>query len=165
MKPTTDKRSGRAAAGFTILELLVILAVIGIIGTIGVMNGRRIVQGQESRAAMESVRQSVWQGATLAAARGIPTVLVRTSAGLEVRNAQSGAVLRRFELPAGTQLSLPANPGLGRPAGTVLAFTPPGKVDPASLAALPQPFTLTIDDQVYRLKVSLIGEIQAERES
>lgn len=143
-------RSG--SAGFTLLEILIVLAIIAIIAGIAVMNGRPIVQGQEGAAAIRTMQQSVWQGATMAASRGVRTVLVLNGANLEVRNAVTNDLIRSFELPDQASLNVPD--------GTLLAFTPPGKVDEATLGSLPSPLTITSNDNVYDLQISLIGEVR-----
>lgn len=145
----------RWRSGFTLLELLIALAVIGVVVGIAVTGGRRLVEGQEARAAVQSVRQSIWQGATLAASRGVSTTLVLNGTDLELHD-DGGAErpLRTFALPEGATLR-----GVS---GTVLRFTPPGKVDESSLAALPKPLILEVDGKIYQLRVSLIGEVKVE---
>lgn len=140
--------------GFSIIELLIVLAIIGVISGVVVMSGRPIVRGQEARAAVHSVQQSIWQGATMAASRGRSMALVLAGRNLEVRDASSNAVVRTFELPEGSALSVGD--------GTVLQFTPPGKVLASSLEALTQggPFTLTVRGETTVLCVSLIGEVR-----
>ena len=144
----------RDHAGFSILELLVVIAIIAILGTIGATNGRRIAQDRTAEASLTTVQQSIWQGATAAASRGATIELVRTGAGLTLRDADSGATIRSWELDATVTTTLPE--------GVVLRFLPPGKVDPATLSALPDDLTLTTLNHTYRLDVSLIGEVRAE---
>lgn len=152
-RPTSPNRRARAA-GFTLIELLMVLAIAGLLGGIGFVSGRAIVRGQQSRSGLNSLQQSVWQGATAAASRGIRTELVRAGPELRIRNADNGAVLRTFELPDGVSTNLPQ--------GTSLVFTPPGKVDAGTLAALPEPLTVTANGTVYTVTVSLIGEVDLE---
>lgn len=149
---TTVKRRS-AEAGFSIIELLIVVAIVGIIAAVVVMAGRPIVRGQEGAAAVKSMQQSVWQGATMAASRGVRTNLVYTGTSLEVRNATTDAVIRSFELPAGASLNVTAG-------SAFLQFTPPGKVDAASLASLPSPLRITTTGGVYDLQISLIGEVK-----
>ena len=155
MKPRPTSLNPRTrAAGFTLIELLMVLAIVGVLGGIGFVSGRAIIRGQQSRSGLSSLQQSVWQGATAAASRGIRTELVRAGPVLRIRNADSGAVLRTFELPASVSTNLPE--------GTSLVFTPPGKVDAGTLAALPDPLTVTADGTVYAVTISLIGEVDLE---
>lgn len=144
--------TGRRSAGFSVIELLVLVAILGLMAGIVAVNGRRVAAGQQQRAALESVRQSVWEGATAAAARGVATELVRTSGGLEVREVGSSSALRTFTVPASVATNLPM--------GQVLTFTPPGRVDAASLQALPSPLTMTVNGHTFTLQVSLIGEVK-----
>lgn len=146
----TPARARRA--GFSLIELLILLAVLGLIAGVIAVNGRRVAAGQAQRAAIDSVRQSVWEGATAAAARGVGTELVRTATGLDVKETGSGTLLRSFDLPSGVATNLPM--------GQVLRFTPPGRVDLTSLQALPDPLTLTVNGHTYKLQVSLIGEVK-----
>lgn len=138
--------------GFTLLELLIVLTIIGAVAGIAVMSGRPIVRGQEASAAVKTMQQSVWQGATMAASRGVRTNLVVSGQTLEVQEASSGEVIRSFELSADASLNVGD--------GTMLAFTPPGKVDSASLAALPTPLQLTSNGETFDLQISLIGEVR-----
>jgi type IV fimbrial biogenesis protein FimU len=140
--------------GFSLLELLVVLAIIGVAVGIGVFNGLRALQAQQERAAVRSIQQSIWQGATAASARGVETELVRNDRQLLVREVVSGRTLRREELPAGVSTNLPT--------GQVLRFTPPGQIARATLDALPVPLYVRTTDRRYQLRVSLIGEVQAQ---
>lgn len=140
--------------GFSILELLVVIAIISILGTIGALNGRRIAQGRTAEASLATLQQSIWQGATSAASRGTTIELVRTGTELILRDATSSETIRTMELDDAVTTNLPE--------GVALRFLPPGKVDPATLAALPSDLTLTTENRTYRLDVSLIGEVRAE---
>lgn len=142
-------------AGFSVLELLIALAIAAVVAGIVVLAGRPIVRGQEGQAALRSVQQSVWQGATSAASRGVRTSLVLAGSDLEVRNAESNELIRRFELPDDVSLNVEQ--------GQILAFTPPGKVDETTLAGLPDPFQITSQQGTYDLQVSLIGEVRMAR--
>ena len=144
----------RDKRGFSILELLVVIAIISILGTIGALNGRRIAQGRTAEASLATLQQSIWQGATSAASRGTTIELVRTDAELVLRDAASGETIRTLELDDAVTTNLPQ--------GVALRFLPPGKVDPATLSALPDDLTLTTEDRTYRLDVWLIGEVRAE---
>lgn len=144
----------RRSKGLTLLELLVVVAIIGVVAGIGVFNGRRALQSQQEQAAVRSIQQSIWQGATAASARGIETELVRSGSQLLVREVLSGRILRREELPAGVSTNLPT--------GQVLRFTPPGQIARTTLDALPRPLWVQTSDRRYHLRVSLIGEVRAE---
>lgn len=139
--------------GLTLLEVLIVAAIVGVVAGIAVMAGRPVVRGQESSAAVKTVQQSVWQGATMAASRGVRTQLLLSGHVLEVRNEESGEVIRRFELPSDASLNVEDGP--------LLAFTPPGKVDESTLPPADEPLRLTVGDRTYDLQVSLIGEIRA----
>jgi prepilin-type N-terminal cleavage/methylation domain-containing protein len=158
VRPRLQPPLRRRVAAFSIIELLIVLAILGLIAGVVAVNGRRVLAGQQEKAALNSVRQSVWEGATAAAARGTDTELVHTTSGLEVREVGSATALRTFALPASVTTNLPAPSGAN---GTVvLKFTPPGRVDLATLRSLPDPLTLTVNGHTFKLQVSLIGEVK-----
>lgn len=138
--------------GFTMLELLLVIAIIGVLVGIGVFSARRVLAGQQESAAVNTIRQTVWQGATAAAARGQEAKLVLEDGQLELR--VGAAVIRTEELPGGVSTNLPAE----------LVFTPPGKLAEDSLEALraAQPLWIQTSERQYRLEVSVIGEVIAE---
>lgn len=148
-------RRGRARrSGVTLIEILVVLAVLGIaLGLAGFL-GRGIAQRASERSAVNSLQQAVWQGATLAAARGFRTELVRVGNELQVRRLADGSVLRRFELEPSVTLNFD---------GQVLVFTPPGTITPESLTALASlpggGLRVTAAGATYGFVVSLIGEV------
>lgn len=137
--------------GITLLELLLVLALLGIVVSLGFFNGRRALAVQQETAAINSIRQSVWQGATAAAASGRKTELVRDGRRLVVHEPERNRVIRTEELPSGVATNLPS--------GTVLVFTPPGRV--ASLDAIPDPLWVQAGDRRYHLELSVIGEVRA----
>ena len=104
MRPPVTLLRARTA-GFTLIELLIVIAIIAIIAGLAVMNGRPIVRGQEGAAAIKTMQQSVWQGATMAASRGVRTVLVLDGSDLEVRSSDNDELIRRFELPENASLN------------------------------------------------------------
>lgn len=132
------------------IELLIVIAIIGIILTIGVFNGRQALNTQEETAALNSLRQSVWQGATAASARGEVTELVRSGDRLEVITS-NGEILRSETLPAGVTSNLPQ--------GTILVFTPPGKIDSATLP-YPGQFSMSTGNRRVEIEFSAIGEVR-----
>jgi len=139
--------------GLTILELLIVAAIIGVMAGLVVMSGRPVVRGQEAASAVRTVQQSVWQGATMAASRGVSTELALSGGSLVVRRLDNGQEVRRFELPDETSLNVEDGP--------LLVFTPPGKVDEATLPDADDPLKLTVRDRTYTLEISLIGEVRA----
>jgi len=149
-----DRRSG-----ITLIELLVVIAIIGVIAGLGAVSGRLIAQNASERAALNTVQQAVWQGSTLAAARGFRTVLCRDAAQLTVREVVDrdnpnceGDVLRRFEIDEAVVLT-------GIADGTSLVFTPPGTIVQGTL---PASIELTAAGNTYDLEVSLIGEVRVQ---
>ncbi len=142
----------QARDGFSLLELLIVLAILGIAFSLAAIGGRGILQRSAERSAVGTVQQAVWQGATIAAARGFRTELVRDGTVLNVRRLADGEVLRSFELDPGATLNLDD--------GQVLVFTPPGSVLESSLDALPDPVTVVAAGDSYELEISLIGEVR-----
>lgn len=138
-------------SGFTIIELLVVLAVIAVILTIGLINGRTMLEGRKEIAAVNSLRQSAWQGATAASARGRKVRLVFDGRRLEIVDGTD--VIRTDVLPDGVQTNLPQ--------GTLLEFLPPGKATLASITSLNalDPMVSTNAGTVF-LEFSLIGEVR-----
>lgn len=146
----------RAKRGITLIELLIVIAIIAIIAGIGAISGRGIAQRASERAAINTVQQAVWQGATLAAARGFRTELVRVGDELRIRRVSDGNILRRYELDGNVVHNLPD--------GMVLEFTPPGAITSESLDALGDlsdgGIRLTVAGTTYAVEVSLIGEVR-----
>lgn len=137
--------------GVTIVELLIVVAILGIVLGIGVINGRRIADNQSEAAAVRSLQQMVWQGATAAAARGrvVTMRLEDRELVLRVGDAATGQVLRRDELPSGVSTNMPQ--------GNVLTFTPPGKIE--SLEGR-QEFYLEGSQGRSNIEFSIIGEVR-----
>ncbi|MDF1523830.1 MAG: prepilin-type N-terminal cleavage/methylation domain-containing protein [Trueperaceae bacterium] len=148
----TSPARRRSSAGFSILELLVVLAILAVAFGLVAVAGRGILQRSAERSVVNTVQQAVWQGATMAAARGVRTELVRDGDVLAVRRLADGEVLRTFDLEPGATLNVDD--------GQVLVFTPPGSVLESSLDALPDPVTITAAGATYELEVSLIGEVR-----
>lgn len=134
------------------IELLIIIGIIGIIGAIAFMNLRPVLRGQEERAAVQSVQQTVWQGATAAASRGSTLELTRTGSTFRLIDTANSRLLKEFVLP----LSVTTN----WPEGQALVFTPPGRIETNSLLALPQ-LWIAGEGRTTDLTVSLIGEVKA----
>jgi prepilin-type N-terminal cleavage/methylation domain-containing protein len=147
-------RRPRGSEGLTLIELLIVLAIIGIAAAMAFTNGRGIVQSQQERAALGSLQRTIWQGATGAAARGEVLELDRDGRTMSLRVADTGRVVRTVELPGDGDTTFPE--------GVSLRFMPPGKVDPATILALPDPLTITADDTTYDIAISLIGETRFE---
>ena len=144
----------RRQRGFTMLELLVVIAILGVIISIGWVGARNILRGQEASSAENIVKQSIWQGATGAAARGVRLHLVKDDNELRLVRDDNNNVVRRFELPDGADINV------GN--GNVLTFLPPGKILDTSLESLPAPFQLSTSKSTLNLTVSVIGEVKAE---
>ena len=138
--------------GFTLVEILVVLAVIGIALSIGFVGLAQMRQSQESRAGIQTVRQMVLAGATLAASRGLALELVRGGNRLNIRTQANQAVLRSAELPSSLASQLPN--------GVWLEYTPAGMVVIPS--GFTNPFSLTDRGKTYSLRISLIGEVRLE---
>ena len=142
-------------SGFTMLELLMVIAVLGIIAPIGWVSGRSIIRGQQQSSSINAVRQSIWQGATSAAARNAQVDLIVDGTELRLVRNDNNRVLRRFEMPdSGFNITrdMPY---------TLLSFTRSGQVDDTTLQALPTPFQLVTPKSTHTLTISLIGETQA----
>ena len=84
----------RKSEGITILELVIVLAIIGILGGIAVVSGSTIARRQAAHGAIATFQQSVWQGATAAASRGLTVELIRSGGQLQLVNAANDTVLR-----------------------------------------------------------------------
>jgi len=136
----------------TLIELLIVLAVFAIVAAIGIPNIRSVLQGQEEQAAIQSIQQTVWQGATAAAARGVVVTLTRTGNAFVLLNTETNAELKRFDIPNNVTSNWPQN--------SPLVFTPPGKVDVSSMSEFPASLTVTANGRSTRLQISLIGEVR-----
>lgn len=137
--------------GITILELLIVLAVLGLVLGIGFFNARRALVGSQERAAVQTVRQSIWQGATAASSRGRPITLVRTGNAFQLVDGDT--IIRSDDLPDGVTTNLAQ--------GTLLEFSPPGKVTADSLAGFMErdPW-IGGEGRTQRIEVSVIGEVR-----
>jgi len=141
----------RFAAGFTLIEVLLVIALIAIVLGIGWLNARRVLQESQERAAVETVRQSIWQGATAASARGRTITLNRV--GQSLRLMDGSVVIRTDDLPPSVSTNFQQ--------GVLLEFSPPGKITEASLRAFQDsdPW-IGADGKATHLEVSLIGEVR-----
>ena len=149
----------RGRIGISLIELLVVVAIIGIIAGLGAIGGRAIAQNARERAALNTVQQVVWQGSTMAAARGFRTALCRNDTELSIREVEDpqapdcdGPVLRRFEIDGEVTLA-------GIADGLSIVFTPPGTILDGTR---PDEITLTAAGTTYVLEVSLIGEVRVQ---
>jgi len=136
----------------TVVELLIVLAIFGIVAAIAIPNMRGILQGREDQAAIQSIQQTVWQGATAAAARGVVVTLTRTGNRFVLINSETNAELKRFDMPTSVTSNWPQN--------SPLVFTPPGKVDVSSMSGFPASLTVSANGRTTGLQISLIGEVR-----
>lgn len=150
--PNRKSQTSAAVSGVTIIEFLVVLGILGILLGLFMVFGRGALDSQQEQAAIRSIQQSVWQGSSGASARGRNTELVLTGRRIEVREIGSGRVIRTEELPAGVSTNLPR-----------LVFTPPGKISSESFASVQDGITVTTSKGTTTLRVSVIGEVLAER--
>lgn len=139
--------------GVTLLEAIIVMGIMAIIVGIGWFGGGALSRQTAARGAVATFQQSVWQGASAAAARGVVVELIREGAELRLVNVNTDMVLRTYDFPAEATVSVD-NP--------ILRFLPPGKVDLESPNALPENLVITSGDRSYRLDVSLIGEVKVE---
>lgn len=148
-----SNRVADRAAGLTLLEVLLVVAILAVVLGIGVFNGRQAVTAQGELAAINSLQQTVWQGATAASARG-QVVTMRMEGHdlvLRVGDDGEGQVLRRESFPADVITNMPQ--------GNVLLFTPPGKVEINSLAEAQDFYLGTSKGQSF-FEISVIGEVR-----
>lgn len=136
-------------AGLTITEILIVIGILAILFSIALGPGLRVLQGQQNRASLETVRQMFWHGATAAASRNQTLQLTRSGSTFTIAPS-NGAAVRTFEVSSGTTVSLPS--------GVVATFLPPGRVVLAG--GVSNPFTVVANGQTYSISVSLIGETQ-----
>ena len=149
----SSRFAGERSKGLTLLEVLAVLAILAVLLALAVLNGRGALTGQQDRAAVRSIQQSIWQGASAASARGRNTELVLSGRQVIVREVGSGRLVRTEELPAGVTTNLPH-----------LIFAPPGKISADSFALVEDGITVNTSAGTTLLKVSIIGEVIAEGE-
>lgn len=143
----------RSNRGITMVEMLVVLGVLGVLLGLSVFSGRGALERQQEKAAIRSIQQSVWQGASAASARGRNTELVLVGRRIDVREVDSGRLVRTEELPSGVTTNLPN-----------LVFTPPGKISADSFALVRDGISVSSSAGTTMLQVSIIGEVIAEAE-
>lgn len=137
--------------GLTMLELLLVLAILGIVLGLGFFNARRALMGSQERAAVQTVRQSIWQGATAASARGRPITLVHS--GNTMRLVDGDDVIRSDDLPDGVTTNFAQ--------GVLLEFSPPGKITAESLGSFMESNpSIGAEGRTQRIEVSVIGEVR-----
>lgn len=139
--------------GVTLIEILVVLGIIAVIAGFGVFGNRGMLIDQQERAAIRSIQQSIWQGATAASARGRNTELLHVGSRVEIREVGSGVLVRSEDLPQGISTSLPN-----------LVFTPPGKISDSSFALVADGIEVNSSRGTQTLRVSVIGEVLLETE-
>jgi len=139
--------------GFSLIELLIVLAILGVLLGIFAFTNRGALTTQQEQAAIRSIQQAVWQGASAASARGRNTELVHSGRTVVVREVDSQRVIRTEDLPAGIGTNLPN-----------LVFTPPGRISASSFALVADGITVTSSSGTSLLRVSIIGEVIAERQ-
>jgi len=76
-----------------------------------------------------------------------------TGRRIDVREVDSGRLVRTEELPAGVLTNLPR-----------LVFTPPGKISTDSFALVADGISVSTSRGTTTLRVSVIGEVIAEKE-
>jgi type II secretory pathway pseudopilin PulG len=135
----SESQLSRQERGLTVLEVLILMAVLALLFAIAATNLFPALRAQ---------------GATAAAARGVNVDLLRTGDVFVLTNVESGAVLKRFELPSMVTTNWPEN--------QALRFTPPGRIQADTLTQLPSPITVSAGGRTTRLTVSLIGEVRAQ---
>lgn len=126
--------------------------IVGVLATITVMGSNQFIQGQEAKAAISSIRQIIWQGASAAASRGQTLELVRTNNVWSVRTRDVNPVVVR-------QVTVPASFSTTFPSGATYRFLPPGRLDFNSVASS---FTASIRGTTYTFTVSQIGEVNVQ---
>jgi prepilin-type N-terminal cleavage/methylation domain-containing protein len=139
--------------GFSLLEILVVLAVVGILLSIAIFAGRDIIRKQKELQAVNEIRQLLWQSGTTVNARGVSGTVRRTGNVLELIDG-AGTSLIRKELDSKVTSNFPE--------GESLEFLPSGRIDSATLSALPDPLTVSAAGKTFELTVSIIGEVKAE---
>lgn len=144
----TDSR-----VGVTLVEILIVLAIAGVLFGLAIFFGRGTLESRQDQAGIRSIQQSIWQGSSAASARGRNTELIRSGRRIEVREVDSGRIIRWEELPANMTTSLPQ-----------LVFTPPGKISDESFALVADGITVNSPAGTTVLRVSIIGEVLVEED-
>lgn len=139
--------------GFSLLEILVILAVLGILLSIAALVGRDIIRKQNELQAVNEIRQLIWQAGTTVNARGTSGTVRRTGNTFEVID-DLGKTLIKKEIDSQVTSNFPT--------GDSLEFLPSGRIETATLSALPNPLTVSAAGKTFKLTVSVIGEVKAE---
>lgn len=146
----------KSTSGITLVELIIVVGILGVVLAIGIFNGRQALIQRQEDAALNTIRQVIWQGATAASSRGREVTLHLNNRTLQLRVGAS--VIRSDDLPAGVSTNLPQ--------GLVLAFSPPGKVTAESLGDLIETSPrVWAGGRTYFIDVSVIGEVRVREGS
>jgi prepilin-type N-terminal cleavage/methylation domain-containing protein len=143
--------------GFSLLEILVVLAVLGILLSIAALVGRDIIRKQNELSAVSQVKQLLWGAGSSVNARGTSGVLRRTGNKLEIIDTLTTSPNKTL-----SEVTLDSAVTTNLPSGDSLVFLSSGRIDSDTLAALPNPLTVTGAGKTFKLTVSVIGEVKFE---
>lgn len=147
MKHTTD--------GYSLLEMLIVILIAGLLMFAGLTAVRRVQQGGEENGFVTNLSLSIKSSAAYASSRRETILMQRTGDRIDFVNSAG------YSITDTGGLKVPQRVTTNIPEGTAMVFSASGTV---SAPNPPPTYTVTSEDRMWTIKVSLIGDTKTEEE-